>query len=294
MPIFVTAIAERGSIDEHTVQQLRFMYLEKRRLERNDVEVLLALDRSVQTKASSWDNLLADAFVRNLVAQSNDGIVERDAGRWFANCIEKQGVVDNYRLFSCLKAVLDQAKLVPGFLRQLALKQVCHAVLHGIGPLAEHRNGSASAIDNQDVRLIRDLLFGSDNLRGSPISFLEVECLFDLNDRVFQTENDEAWPDLLVEAVEAHVADRLKRRCETTGDSAAAETSAESGDLWENLAVVLRSVSEVAEPLQQRLRTWINADSAEQKRERELSGSIAGKSTLSSAEFPKLIGTEVA
>ncbi len=199
-------IAGRGRITGDDVRDLRMQFFGDHRIEKQEVEALLALDSSTDDKCRTWQFLLTDAFVNYLVEQSPSGRdIANEEGEWFADCIAKDGVVNSPELFELLVTVMERAGNVPEKLEQVALDQVKEAVLKNQGPVAALAEHEQQVISKSDFELIRRLLFSCGGDGGLAITRMEAEFLFDLNDQTVSHQNDDAWSDLFVRAVSNHL-----------------------------------------------------------------------------------------
>jgi hypothetical protein len=90
---------------------------------------------------------------------------------------------------------------MPAALAALALRQVAAAILDGEGPLASGVRAGAAVIGEDEVGLIRRILFSVEGADALAITRIEAEVLFELNDRTDQASNDPAWSYLFVKAI---------------------------------------------------------------------------------------------
>ena len=250
LPGSLMEVASRGRITGDDVRDLRKEFFGDHKIEKHEVEALLALDRSAKEKCRTWQFLLTDAFTQYLIEQTpgRRDISEKE-GKWFASCIAKNGVVESPELFELLVKVMETAATVPAELEKIALEQVAEAVLRNQGPVAQFSGHDQKVICKSDVDLMRRLLFSCGGDGGLAITRMEAEFLFDLNDKTVDYGNDESWSDLFVKAIGNYLLATLGDAVPHREISLASTADDPDKSVWDSLISNLRSVYRAAKPL---------------------------------------------
>lgn len=247
-------IAGRGRITGDDVRYLRKEFFGDHKIEKHEVEALLALDRSAKEKCRTWQFLLTDAFVQYLIEQTpGSRDISETEGNWFASCIAKSGIVESPELFELLVKVMETADEVPQKLEKIALEQVAEAILKNQGPVVTFTQHDQKVICKSDVQLIRRLLFSCGGDGSLAITRMEAEFLFDLNDKTVDCGNDESWSDLFVKAIGNHLLATLGDAVPHREISLASTEDDPDKSVWDSLIGNLRSVYRAAKPLHEEL-----------------------------------------
>jgi len=249
LPETLMKIASRGRIAGDDVRDLRKEFFGDHKIEKHEVEALLALDRSAREKCRTWQFLLTDAFTQYLIEQTpGSRDISEEEGNWFASCVAKNGIVESPELFELLVTVMETAENVPEKLEKIALEQVAKAVLENQGPIAAFSEHHQKIICKSDVELIRRLLFSCGGDGSLAITRMEAEFLFDLNDKTVDYGNDESWSDLFVKAIGNHLLATLGDAVPHRQISLASTDNDPDKGVWDSLIGNLRSIYRSAKP----------------------------------------------
>jgi hypothetical protein len=115
--------------------------------------------------------------------------------------INRDGKVERKTELGLLVKVLEKARWSPVNLVRFALEQVKAAVIDGDGPLRSDQSSAKGQISDDDVDLLRRLLYAFGGDGHVAVTRAEAEVLFDINDATAEAEPNPAWTDLFVKAV---------------------------------------------------------------------------------------------
>lgn len=199
----VQAILERGAITASDVQQLRHGVFWKGVVTDKDAEMTFLLNDRLGTKADSgWREFFVEALVDYVVSQAEPaGYVSQANADWLIDRIAHSGHVDTATELELLVRILERAKLAPVKLVRFALDQVRLGVLEGKGVVGHNRGAARGAVSEDDVELMRRMLYAFGGSGNIAVTQPEAEVLFDINDATSELDNHPAWSDLFVKAV---------------------------------------------------------------------------------------------
>jgi hypothetical protein len=199
----VQAILERGAISADDVQQLRHGVFWKGVVTEKDAETAFLLNDRVGAKADpSWAPFFVEALVDYVVWQAEPaGYVSQANADWMIERITRSGHVDSAAELELLVKTLESAKLAPVKLVRFALDQVRLGVLEGKGTIGHNRGAAPGAVSEQDVELLRRMLYAFGGPGNIAVTQQEAEVLFDINDATSELDNHPAWSDLFVKAL---------------------------------------------------------------------------------------------
>lgn len=169
---------------------------------REEAEFLFHLDGESTSNDDSWTDFfvqsLTDFFVSH---QHPPGVLSKEDGDFLVDRITGDGRIDRKTEFELLLAIVEPAKSCPEIVVSLLLKAVRDTVLMGGGVLFGPARRRLGIIDDNDVEVMRKVLYGIGGGGGFTVSRAEAEMLFDLNDATVEKENAAAWQELFVTAV---------------------------------------------------------------------------------------------
>lgn len=209
---------------EHALDMRRAVYKDGK-IDAAELDSLFALDEAAKRRDPAWVNLITEAVVDYLVHQVEPyGYVDEANAKWLVDRISRDGVVKTDSELEVLVKVLEASTSSPESLVSFALQQVKHAVVHGAGPVAEHRklmvddpeDGpmtmgldpkslggelTPGRVGPAEVKLLRRILYAFGGDGGVAVSRAEAEILFDINDATQGADNDPSWVDLFSKAL---------------------------------------------------------------------------------------------
>jgi hypothetical protein len=199
----VQAILERGTIAADDVQQLRHGVFWKGVVTEADAEVAFLLnDRLGASADECWTPFFVEALTDYVVQQAEPaGYVSQANADWLIDRVTRSGPVESAAEVELLVKILENAKLAPVKLVRFALDQVRLGVLDGKGAIGRVRGAFRGAVSEDDVELMRRMLYAFGGAGNTAITQQEAEVLFDINDATSELDNHPAWSDLFVKAL---------------------------------------------------------------------------------------------
>jgi hypothetical protein len=198
----MAAIAATGRIGPEDVRRLRAVVFGNGIVSPEEAEWVIALDEALVERCPAWSEFYIGALTDYLVRQERpSGYVSDANAAWLVERISRDGIVNTASELELLVKILEVAVSAPPSLSAFALRQVAVAVATGNGPLADGRMLSPGVIGEEEVALVRRILFAYGGGGAVGVSREEAEVLFDLNDASREVDNHPTWSDLFVKAV---------------------------------------------------------------------------------------------
>jgi hypothetical protein len=199
----IQAILERGSISADDVQQLRHGVFWKGVVTEKDAEnAFLLNDRVGEHADASWAPFFVEALTDYVVSQAEPaGYVSQANADWLIDRVTRSGSVDSAAEIELLVKTLETATLAPVKLVRFALDQVRLGILEGKGAIGHNRGAARGAVSEDDVELLRRILYAFGGAGSIAVTQQEAEVLFDINDATPELDNHPAWSDLFVKAL---------------------------------------------------------------------------------------------
>lgn len=251
MPAPLVAIAQSGMITAQDVLTMRReAFWDDDKIDRQEAEWLMAIDRSAQEKSREWQMFFSEAIVDHIVHQTNpQGRISEDNADWLISSMAQEGMVDGAASFEMLVKVLEAAHTSPDSLVRFALEQVGNAVRNNAGPLCTDErmlNRERHVITKADVEQMRRIMYAFGGDGGMAITKSEAEFLFNLNDKTHEFDNDPAWSDFFVRAIGNYVMATMGGTMLSRKAVLEADTWMEGEGLFDKLTNSLRSVFSTA------------------------------------------------
>lgn len=196
-----SVIAERGSIHDNDVAELRRSILDSDGVSAAEAEQLMALSAQCAVQAPEWAEAVRDVLVDFVVHRSQpDGYITQENAEWLIGALAPEGYLTSRRDLDLILAVMDEARWSPAILIAFALEQVRLAVVANEGPLRrpEHAHGR---IRDEDVELVRGMIYAFGGDGSIAITRAEAGLLCDINDALDPDNPNEAWTELYIKAM---------------------------------------------------------------------------------------------
>lgn len=198
----VEEILKRGSVKDADVMRLRLAYYEDAVIDDHEADTLFTINDSCPVQDASWVTFFIEAISDHVVMQSQpEGYVTAENAKWLIDRIAGDGQVDTKTELELLVTVLDRSRWSPSSLVSFALEQVKRAVITGAGPLRGAQRIEKGKIADNEVELLRRILYSFGGDGNVAITRAEAEVLFDINDAVAGAGPNPAWTDLFVKAI---------------------------------------------------------------------------------------------
>jgi hypothetical protein len=201
----VGGLAAKNRITADDVLLLRGQVFRDGVVTPEEAESLFALDAAATEKCPEWPVFFIEAITDYIVHQEKPaGYVSEANSEWLIGAVSHDCMVDTLIELELLVSVLEKAKFSPANLSAYALEQVKHAVVDGIGPLA---NGELmpGRITKAEVELLRRILYAFGGDGNIAVTRAEAEVLLVINEHTAEAANDPSWNDLFVKAMASFV-----------------------------------------------------------------------------------------
>jgi len=190
------------AIGEADVRNFRHEVFADGIVTRTEAVAVFAINSAIANKCDSWSVFFVEALCDYTVEQAEPrGYVSVENAQWLIDQITQDGVVESRSELELLIKIIEKAKDCPQALSGFALSQIGLAVIEGKGDILYGRKLTPGVLGNDEVELIRRVLYGYGGENGISISKAEAEVLFDLNDKTIEAQNHPSWSDLFVKAI---------------------------------------------------------------------------------------------
>jgi hypothetical protein len=202
--VSVDEIVARGAIRDSDVLKLRRMFNADARIDRDEAEKLITLNRACAEQDPAWIDCFVEMLTDHVVNQTSpEGYVTYDNAEWLVARISIEDRIATRAELELLINILDKSRWSPQSLAEFTLRQVLDAILYGTGPL---RTGAAAEtapgrVTDADVEVLRRILYAFGGDGNIAITRMEADVLFEINDATVEAENADGWRDLFVKAV---------------------------------------------------------------------------------------------
>lgn len=201
--ISVDDLRTAGAIREADVLKLRRMFHADARIDREEAEQLIEINRACPQQDPAWIDCFVEMLTDHLVNQVEpEGYLTTENADWLIAAIAPQGRIETKPEMELLINILDKSRWSPQSLARFALNEVMVSIANGDGPLRAHLADNAPGIVmDSDVEVIRRIIYAFGGDGNISITRLEAEMLFAINETTLDAENADGWRDLFVKAI---------------------------------------------------------------------------------------------
>jgi len=182
------------SLDADTVKKLRTKIYKDGKIERNEAEELLKLNKdfSEEDNDPSWKSLFIEALTDHFLKDDvSPGEVDENEAAYIIDKIKADGIDDTE--LELLVNITANAKSCHESFNSFVLESLRATIL------------ADGAIDDTETDMIRKVIYSAGGGGGSDIDQAEADFLFDINDSTSGADNSPAWKNLFVEAISKHL-----------------------------------------------------------------------------------------
>ncbi len=198
----VGEMLKRGSIREADVARLRRAVVEYGPLDRDEAEMLLAINDGCPVQDAAWAEPLVAAITDFIVnREAPEGYISVQNAEWLAGHIATHGSIQSKAELELLLAVLEKARWAPESFFMFALDQIKRAVVSGRGPLRAGKSLPPGHITAAEVQTVRRILLAFAGDGSIAITAAEAEALFAIEEALKGGAAPPDWTDLFVKAV---------------------------------------------------------------------------------------------
>jgi len=191
LSILVKNIIEDGKVNEREVATLRERLYADGKIDREEADAMFEINDRVSGADNhpSWKKLFVGAITRHVLEdETSPGVVDDDEAKYLMEKMSADGKVDDVEL-ETLVSITQKATSCTDEFNQYVLRAAEQAVLED------------GIIDDDEVRMIRDIIYGFGGAAGAGVDRTEADFMFRLNDAVSGKENSPQWKALFVEAL---------------------------------------------------------------------------------------------
>ena len=191
-----------GRITADDVMTLRQGVFADGVVERDEADLIFYLNAQGSDNDDAWNTFFVDALSNYFIWQQYPrGVLSEADGAYLIERITHDGRIDHGSEFALLVHVIFKAWEAPEAVVLLALEALEESVLKGSGKLFGKGRRRPGVIDEDEVDIIRNVIFGSGGGGSLRITRREAELLFRLNNATVGKKNARAWRELFVTAV---------------------------------------------------------------------------------------------
>ena len=199
-------ICNRGCIRDADVTQLRQAYYADGLIVAKEAESLFEINDACRVQETTWAPFFIEAITDYIINDAEpQGYITKSNADWLIHCVSRNGTVETQTELEMLLTVLDKARWSPECLVEYTLEQVKIAVCEGTGPLRSGAQLGAGIVTNDDVDLLRRILYAFAGDGNIAITRKEAEILFEINDYVARTPQNPAFTELFIKAISSCV-----------------------------------------------------------------------------------------
>lgn len=197
-----TEIQQSGEISAQDVLALRRSAYKDGEIKKDEADLVLRLNRLARNADPAWDQFYVEALTDYFYWQRDDSaqLDEKDA-ELLISWISEDGRVDDRNEIKLLINIMSRSKGCPERLRHFVLNAIKESVLHSGEALYDNGVRQPGVVDEDDVTMIRSVIYGLGSEGGIAISKAEAELLFEINGQTATSKNTPSWQQLFVKAV---------------------------------------------------------------------------------------------
>jgi hypothetical protein len=195
LDVFMERLMNSARITSQNVLELRRNVFEDGVMTRGEAQMLLDIDRAAKEKCAEWAPFLYEAVSDYIVHQERPaGYITQDNAIWLQNTLANDSAET---VTGLLVHVLEKARSAPESLAAMGLRAVAKSVLAN--------DAGTAKISQEDVKMLRRVLYAFGGQDNAALSRAEVEVLFDLNDQTAEALNDPEWNELFTKAIASFI-----------------------------------------------------------------------------------------
>lgn len=196
-----SALGEK-MLDQERFSKLRQQIFNDEHVSITEADLVFSIDTQIQDKPEGWNDFFVNVITDFLIRQTLPvGYVDPIHATWLMERIDRDMNMSEETEQVLLLNVLRLAEDCPENLERYALNKVRDKIV-----IRATRDGLT--ITDDDVALMRKVLYASAGHGGFGISKTEAQFLFDLDEISQGQDNDPAWQKLFVGAIANHLLTR--------------------------------------------------------------------------------------
>jgi hypothetical protein len=200
--VSILEIKARGSIKDADVVKLRRSYYDDGCISEEEADTIFGLNDACPVQDPAWADCFVETITDYIVNQAPpEGYITAANAQWLIERISRDGRVETKTELELLINVLDKARWAPQSLTRFALDQVKQSIINGDGPLRAGKTLAPGVVTEQDVDLLRRIIYSVASDGNVAVSHAEAEVLFAIDRSTAEGDNHPSWRDLFVKAI---------------------------------------------------------------------------------------------
>lgn len=214
LQVLMSRVARLGEMSETEARRVVNEIYEDGIVSRVEAETLFRLHDTLASTDAVWGARFIEAVKDFLLTrEAPEGVVTQDEADWLIAQIGANGAPAGLDEIDLILAVLSHADSAPETLSRYALQAIAARIVS---------DGRAKP---EMTERMRKVLYAASGEAGIWVSRFEATVLFETNDKIAFSKNDQAWNDLFARAVGNHLLARAHPDPQT-------ETEALSRGVW--------------------------------------------------------------
>lgn len=191
---FAAALKAGARISAEDVLALRRQVWPDGSISADEADALFELNRLARESDPEWADFFIEAMTDYVVnAKAPRGYIDGASADWLINQVDRDGALITATELELVVKLLEKALNAPASLKAWALRQI------ETGAIADGRIGE------EEVKLLRRILFAAGGEGALTVSQDEAELLWRLKDACLDADNAPGWKILFVQAVGNHL-----------------------------------------------------------------------------------------
>ncbi len=194
-------VAKSGSVTSDHISTLRRSIYPDMAVSRLEAEGMYAIERARRVPNRAWTDVFIEVVSDHVLKEPPIGYVSDDVARWLQDQIQRRKRPSMDGDVALVAHIVEQAREVPAPFSAFALLLVKDAVVFGEGQNGRGSIHVQGRVDDADVAILQQILWGAGAEGPLAISRDEAEALFAIADATTGADNAVAFEDLFARAV---------------------------------------------------------------------------------------------
>ena len=188
---------DNHQISDDEALDIRRKIMSPTKVLKHDAEALIRLNEQVAEPTAVWKTLFIEAIADYMIDTTTSGyIVNDEKATWLIDAVQSDGRLDTETEFNLLIKIINKANIVSPKLEVYMLSAVKDAIIKGRGTWSESRQLEAGKVTEDDVELLRRIMYAVGGEGGIDISREEAEIIYDIHDATADADNHASWGDM--------------------------------------------------------------------------------------------------
>lgn len=199
-------LVQAGKVHDSDIANLRELVWADEQLSPNVVDALFMLLRKCEISSRVWDDFFIEAVEHYLLHQfAPHGFIDESGAEWLRDHVAIDGHVKTRCEIELLVNIIENAENAPDRLRSFALAEIEEVIVMGIGATRMNQPIRPACVDEEEVKLLRRLIFAGGGEGAVIVSSGEADMLFRIKDQSLHSNNAPGWLTLFVQGVGNHL-----------------------------------------------------------------------------------------